>query len=380
MDTPSSSSIDRIDSAFASRPSFRGSKLELLWDDPRLEVANFGFYPEEHALRRLPERAQQVVSERVWTLAQHTAGGVIRFATDADTIDLAGELAFPPSLPHMAQSGSSGVDLYLYDETEKRWRFAAGGSSAFGEMKFEFRLFDAPCKGVMRDYLLNLPLYNGIHSLNFCFNSGASFRTPRPWRDLRPIVFYGTSITQGACASRPGLAFTNTLCRRLQQPVINLGFSGNGRGEPEVVELVAAIEKPALFVLDYEGNCLSLEHLTSSLEYFLRFLREKHADTPILVAGRIPFAGESELVAAPEQKNSRVTRLICVRAVSNLIAALQAEGINGITYVDGADLLPGASDDCTVDGIHPNDEGFFRLSGCFEQIIRKLLAKECNAS
>jgi lysophospholipase L1-like esterase len=184
------------------------------------------------------------------------------------------------------------------------------------------------------------------------------------------VIVYGTSITQGGCASRPGMAYTNILSRRLQREVINLGFSGNGRGEPELAHLLAEIPRPGLFLLDYEANTPSTEDFRRTLPAFIGILRAAHPTVPILLVSQIRFAPEA---AFPARGATRLER----RAFQQeLVADLQRAGDNHITFLDGETLLPAATwDECTVDGVHPTDLGFLAMANALAPAAQHCLTQ-----
>jgi len=180
-------------------------------------------------------------------------------------------------------------------------------------------------------------------------------------------VVYGTSITQGGCACRPGMAYTNILSRRLNLEFINLGFSGNGRGEPEVARIIATLPEPACFVLDYEANCTDPEQLRKTLPEFIRILRAAHPRIPLLVISRIPYAAEDHKPVAHGRRLER-------RDIqSQCVETFRQAGDSRIFFQDGSNLLGADFDECTVDGSHPTDLGFLRMAEGLEPVFRKIL-------
>lgn len=198
---------------------------------------------------RLPAKAERVVREKVWDLSRHSSGMSCRFTTDAPEIQVRYTLLFPHlEMPHMPATGVSGVDLYTLLE-DGQWRWI---STAQPTQPRVFATIIQAMTPERRTYLLYLPLYNGIDSLEIGVTRNAAFEPIEP-RSARPMVFYGTSIMQGACASRPGMAIPAILGRRLNVPTINLGFSGSGKMEPEVGSLLTELDA-SVFVLDCLPN------------------------------------------------------------------------------------------------------------------------------
>lgn len=265
------------------------------------------------------------------------------------------------ALPHMPATGVSGVDLYTRQDNHK-WVFVGNGRPL--KVESNIAQFYPPSKtGEMREYLLYLPLYNGTKSLELGVVKGHRIQNvlQRPQDKAQPVVYYGSSIAQGGCASRPGMAFTNILGRTLDRPVINLGFSGSAMLEQEVADTIAELD-PILFVLDALPNAHNLppDKLTARLTAFAKTLRAKHPDTPILFVGQASvFTDRLPLPASKLQET--------------LVETLRQEGIKRLYLLDGANLF-GADGEGTVDGAHPNDLGMVAhakgLQGILERIIR----------
>jgi lysophospholipase L1-like esterase len=309
---------------------------------------------------RLPAKAEATVRTRVWDLSRYSAGMSCRFTTDASEIQVRYVLLKPTlAMPHMPATGVSGVDLYaLIKDDEWRW---------IGTVLPKDRLVSAAIiKGLpaeRRTYQINLPLYNGIDSLEIGVSRGAVFEPVAP-RTQKPVVFYGTSIMHGACASRPGMAIPAILGRRLNVPVINLGFSGNGKMEPEVGTLLTELEAE-VYVVDCLPN-ITVEETALRTEPFVRLLREARPTTPILLVEDRVFPNS---VALPVQMEEHQERH---KALRTTYERLVASGVKGLFYVPGGDLL-GADGDATVDGSHPSDLGMVRYADAYEKILRVAL-------
>jgi len=308
---------------------------------------------------RLPKRAKGVVRDAVWNLSRHSTGMVTRFRTDANEIWVDYEVTSERiAMPHMPATGVSGVDLYATDDSgDWRWLSVTRPTTKVTNARLIHGIIPN-----LRDFAAYLPLYNGIESLKIGVPEGAIFEPIAPRTD-KPILFYGTSITQGACASRPGMPHTAILGRRFDRPVINLGFSGNGRMEKEVGQFLCELD-PAVYVIDCLPNMLEKE-ITERAEPLVRQLRQARPDTPILLVEDRTYP--NALYIPSRQQRHIDSR----RALRNAYETLIADGFQQLGYLEG-ELLLGDDRDDTTDGSHPNDLGFYRQANAIEPALRKL--------
>ncbi|MEO6811126.1 MAG: SGNH/GDSL hydrolase family protein, partial [Isosphaeraceae bacterium] len=219
-----------------------------------------------------------------------------------------------------------------------------------------------------REYLLYLPLYNGVTSLEIGVPEGCTLKKAedRPEDRCKPVVVYGTSITQGGCASRPGMVYTAILGRRFDRPFINLGFSGNGRMEPEMADLLAELD-PAVYVLDCLPN-MNAQLVTERVEPFVRTLRKSHPDTPIVLAEDRTYANAFLL---PERRQANTNNRAALHAAYD---RLIADGVTGLHYLPG-EAQQGVDGEGTVDGSHATDLGFYRMAQVFGDLLAPLLSE-----
>jgi lysophospholipase L1-like esterase len=344
-----------------------GSATPMLWHDPGdppFRLAGFPWYAQDRIYRRLPKATHEKLPAAVDQLADCTAGGQVSFRTDSRQVAVRVELAGPADMNHMPATGQCGFDLY--EGPPLRQHFHNVTKYDHRRTSYETLLFDHP-ETKLRDFTLNFPLYQGVRLVRIGLAPGARIAPPRPWAVRGRIVVYGTSITQGGCASRPGMAWTNILNRALNVEVANLGFSGSGKGEPEVLRLVAQVADARLFVLDYEGNAGGREQLERTLPESIRILRQTHTHTPILAVSRIPYA--ADLTHAQSRRQRGLSRDMQAR----LIDALRRAGDPNVHFLGGATRLGAGFDECTVDGVHPNDLGFMRIAEALEPEVRRLL-------
>lgn len=334
---------------------------EPVWHDVSAwGVEGQGWAPSELAARydRLPAKAEKIVRPPVWSLSRNSAGISFRFNTDATTIHLRHTVSGAAlALPHMPATGVSGIDLYALD----------GGKWKWVEVSRPKEVTTTQVIGgldpALRTYLAYLPLYNSTVKVEVGVPKGATFQPVAPRKD-KPIVFYGTSITHGASASRPGMPHPAILGRRLDKPVINLGFSGNGRMEPEVGALLTEIDA-AVYVIDCLPNMTEPE-VSERAEALVRQLREARPDTPIVLVEDRTYT--NAWIMKSKRDRHAGSRSAFVRAYDNLVKS----GVKGLTYVEGEGLL-GDDTEGTTDGSHPNDLGFMRQADALEPHLRKAL-------
>ncbi|MEX2606739.1 MAG: SGNH/GDSL hydrolase family protein [Kiritimatiellia bacterium] len=347
-----------------------GGATILKWHNPAsppFRLSGFAWFNQDWVFRRLPVAPRLPIPEAVDILANCTAGGQIAFQTDSSQVAVRVELAGPANMNHMPATGQCGVDLYVGLPGSQR--FHTVSMIGAGVTHYEVLLFEHP-ESDIRQFTLNFPLYMGVKSIQIGLIPESGISSPSPWGDTKKIVVYGTSITQGGCASRPGMAYTNILTRALNMEVVNLGFSGNGRGEPELIELMADVPEPRLLVLDYEAN--SSGKLATTLPVAMGILRRRHPRVPIVIISRIAFAKiashEEAMQAHIESRDMQV----------RLVADLKKAGDRCIHFIDGNNFLGPDFDECTVDGIHPTDLGFMRMARKLEPELRTILEMHPN--
>ncbi|MBL9095051.1 MAG: SGNH/GDSL hydrolase family protein [Planctomycetaceae bacterium] len=338
-------------------------KSNLKWYDAKdLDVEGRAFNDTKAYYDRLPGKAEGVVPDPVWSLSRQSAGMCVRFAADTPAIVVRWKLTSPTvALPHMAATGVSGVDLYgLTDEGV--WRWIAVGKAL--KQENEQKLVSTLPPG-LREYRVYLPLYNGTESVHIGLAASAKIaRSADPALKKKPVVFYGTSIMHGACASRTGMAQSSIIGRRIGRPVVNLGFSGNGRMEPALAQLLAEIDADC-YVLDTLPN-MEAKLVKERAEAFVLALRKAKPNVPIVLVEDRTYA-DGYWVPSRRERNEG-SRKEFKAAYKRLLDA----GVTGLTYVEGDQLLRADGED-TVDGSHPTDLGFMRYADVLTPIIKPLL-------
>jgi hypothetical protein len=313
---------------------------------------------------RLPARAEGKVRAPVWSLSRHSAGMLVRFETDAPVIHARYDLLLSAiAMPHMPATGVSGLDLYARDEKgHDRWLSITRPTAQKVSGPLASNIDPLP-GNAPRLYTVYLPLYNGVEKLEFGVPAGKTFRGIAP-RTEKPVLFYGTSIMHGACASRTGMSISGILGRRLNRPVINLGFSGNGQMEPEVGALLAELD-PAVYAIDCLPN-MNAAMLAARAEPLVRQLRAARPDTPILLVE------DRTLTSSPFLRAQRDHHAASRAAFRAAYEKLKKDGVKGLTYLEG-DALLGDDGEGATDGSHPNDLGMVRYADVYEKPLRRLL-------
>ncbi|MBL8230302.1 MAG: SGNH/GDSL hydrolase family protein [Bryobacterales bacterium] len=318
-----------------------------------------GWTATKHRYDRLPAKAEGVVRAPVWSLAQDSAGMSYRFVTDAATIRARWRVRRPRlSLVHMPATGVSGLDLYVRNGGKWQWI----GVGRPDQVDSEQTLVSGITRQ-KREYLLYLPLYNGVEQVEVGVPEGSAFEAA-PTAGKKPVVFYGTSILQGGCASRPGMAYPAIVSRMLDWPAINLGFSGNGKTEPEMADLLAELD-PAVYVMDSLPN-LSPDEARDRVGPFVAKLRAAHPKTPIVLVENVTYT-DSHTVDARRAKAIEANRHL-----KTLYEKLKASGDTAVYYIPTQSLF-GADGEDTVDGVHPTDLGFLRMAQGIAPVLRPLL-------
>ncbi|MEC8555514.1 MAG: SGNH/GDSL hydrolase family protein [Planctomycetota bacterium] len=351
--------IGRLDPEMAERAKAADG---LLWFDVTLGEVEGRILPDQARERwfdRFPASAQKTVTSNVWNLSRHAAGMMVRFETDSTEIHVDYELLSRNlAMSHMPATGVSGIDLYARDG-EGRWRWVQVTRPTTQQVKTKVVGGLAPGS---REYAAYMPLYNGVQRLSIGVKPGSKFKQfePRP----KTIVFYGTSITHGACASRPGMVHTAILGRRFDMHVVNLGFSGNGKMDAAVGDFLTELDA-AVFVIDCLPN-MNAEMVRKKCVPLVKQMREKKPRTPIvLVEDR---RNTNSWILPKRDKHHDANHAALREAYERLLAA----GFNDLYYIEG-DMLYGDDGDGATDGSHASDLGFMRQADAFEPVLRKAM-------
>ncbi len=326
-------------------------------DDP---FDMYGLYKplESHPYRRMPESIAELINPGVFKMHTCTAGGRIRFRTNSPYVVLHAQINAVCRMPHMPLAGSAGFDLYGMRDTD----VYMGTFMPPVDMQNGYTSVYRFASRCMRDITINMPLYSGVDKLLIGLSKDSMLeKHGKPYVSGDPIVYYGSSITQGGCASRPGNAYPAMISRKLNRDYINLGFSGSATGGQVIAEYLAGL-KMKLFVCDYDHNAQTPDQLALTHEPLYRVFREKQPDTPIL------FVSRPDTDKCPE--TARRFKDVILATYQHAIDA----GDQKVSFVDGESLFNEHDRDaCTVDATHPNDLGFFRMAEGIMKAIVPLL-------
>lgn len=340
------------DNVKESPPVFYGKEYFLIEGTAIPESA------KENVYDRLPASAKSKVRPPVWDLSKNSAGLSIRFATNSSSLKVKWKLILNKTMNHMAETGIKGLDLYVKVPGNK-WRYI--NTARPSGIDNEFLLVEHMPEE-LREYLIYLPLYDGVENLEVGIDSGAVMKKSVAL-ETRPIVFYGTSITQGGCASRPGMAYTSIISRKTGYECINLGFSANGRMEQPVVDVISGIDAK-LYVIDCTPN-MSADEIKSNMLPLVETIRNKKPHTPILFV-------ENQLYDKSFLDRSLKKELVHKNQVlRQMFENISAKKYKNIYYV-GAEGALGADHEGTVDGIHFTDLGFMRFADFLIQKFTQL--------
>jgi GDSL-like Lipase/Acylhydrolase family/N-terminus of Esterase_SGNH_hydro-type len=352
---------------FAAGPAIDPAKARIdaniVWFDIReLGIEGQGWTDTKAPFDRFPAKAEKSVRPPVWGLSRHSTGLCVRFVTEATAINAQWTVTNKNlAMPHMPATGVSGLDLYV-KMPKGQWQWVANGRPT--AEKNTSQLAGGIFAGE-KEFLLYLPLYNGVSSVEIGLPKGATLKKadPYPAERAKPVVFYGTSITQGGCASRPGMVHTSILGRKFDRPMINLGFSGSGTLDLPIADLMAEIDAAA-YVLDCIPN-LSPALVAERTEPFVAALRKAKPTTPIVLVEDRTYTNAPALPGTAKRNTDG--RAANKKAFDNLVAA----GDKNLFYING-DKLMGDDGEGTVDGSHPTDLGFLRQAEAFAEVLGPL--------
>lgn len=351
--------IEDVDKNFKIETTIQKEGLTFM-DIKKPPFSVHGLVRESDRWARMPLAVANTVSPNVLMLARHTAGGRVRFVTDSPYIAIKTSQPNDGAMPHITMTGQGGFDLYM-GEGDKSTYYAtfmppAGGFANQDGYESIINLREGDIG--LHEYTINFPLYNGVKEIYVGLKEGSVLKSPSEYDIKVPVVFYGSSITQGGCASRPGTCYQAWLSRWMNADYINLGFSGSAKGEDEIADYIAGLDM-SLFIYDYDYNAVDLAALEATHEKMFRKIREKHPTLPIIMASAPNSTPTPVGVARKEHIRANYEKF-------------KAEGDENVYFIPGNELMYLCGMEGTVDGCHPTDLGFFSMAKRFYEEIQKI--------
>ena len=361
------SDIGKIDPNLAVSGTI-GDTQVLFYNVRRSPFRVYGLLPavDGEPWRRIPEALANQVNPGVKELHTRTAGGRVRFRTDSDRIAIRATKDSSGLMPHMPFVGSDGYDLYSLEEGN--WRYCGSFKAPVNTADTYESILNLDGRK-MRELMIHFPLYSGVRELLVGVIPGAQVLPGGSYRLEKPVVYYGSSITQGGCASRPGNGYSNMISRKLNIDHINLGFSGNARGELILADYIAGLPM-SVFFMDYDHNAPDPDWLAATHEPFFLRIRQAQPELPIILASQTDC-----VMTAVHGENIEKRRQVVLKTYHNALA----RGDKNVYFVDGREVFKRAEklgmgpEACTVDGCHPNDLGFACMAEAFGEVIEKVL-------
>ncbi|MBQ4518057.1 MAG: hypothetical protein II997_05685 [Clostridia bacterium] len=317
-----------------------------------------GLIYENGKFRRMPEEAAKSVTESVHILHAHTAGGRVRFKTNSPYIAINAEMGYLHKMSRFAMTGSLGFDMYIkYGDEE---RYCKTFIPPFAIVDGYTSIIELETKED-REITINFPLYSEVCKLYIGVSEDAYIDAPSKLTISKPIVFYGSSITQGCSASRPGCSYESIIARRFNCDYINLGFSGSAGAEKEIADYIKKLDM-SMFVYDYDHNAPSVQFLIDTHERMFNIIREENPDLPIVMMSRPKI-----YLNQTEKERREVIRTTYEKAIAN--------GDKNVYFIPGNELMKYTDNGGTVDNDHPNDLGFASMAKVLGDTIETILHK-----
>lgn len=315
-------------------------------DEPPFSV--HGIFRENGKYRRMNEAVAKTVSDGVYALHANTAGGRVRFITNSPYVAIKSKMDSMGMGTNGTVINSCGFDLYADGHYVDTYSPTLNIKDGF-ESIIEFEDVKE------RSITINFPNFSNVSELLVGIDENAYVKEAEPYKNSKPVVYYGSSITQGGCASRPGMSYQAILSRRFDYDYVNLGFSGNAKAEDEIIDYVKELAM-SLFVLDYDHNAPSKEHLLKTHEKMFKAVREKHPLIPIIIMSR-----PKHFLTDDEKQRCDIIEATYKNAV--------LAGDKNVYFIDGPKLTELCKDEGLVDGVHPTDFGFASMANAIEKLM-----------
>ena len=321
-----------------------------------------GVFYDDGKFRRIPESVAKSVSPKVHFLHANTSGGRIRFRTNSKRVAIRAKYAYVCRMTHFALTGSAGFDLYAKTPGDAKEVFVGAFMPPYDMVDGYESVHKLGDGDEIVEVIINMPLYSDVTEVYVGVDDGSELLAAEPYPNEPPIVYYGNSITQGACASRPGNVFATYSARCVGRDFINLGFSGAGCAEDEIAEYIAGLDMRVL-VYDYDHNAPSPEFLEATHERMFLKIREKHPDLPVVMLTRTSFSVTPEDI----EKRKEVVKMTYARAV--------ASGDKNVYFIDGSMIYGDLWSEATVERLHPSDLGQVLIGKEVARVLEVILKK-----
>ncbi len=356
-------SITEIDKNFKVETEIQRDGL-VFFDPDQAPFKIYGVFKEDGAYRRMPKAVAEQISEGVLGLHANAAGGRIRFITDSPYVVVKVKMG-TWKMAHFALTGSAGFDMFA--EYNGKHRYAGSFVPPFAfkseyEAVKDFDLEYAEDNTCEKIITLNMPLYSTVVSLYIGLKEGSVLKEAPNYSNEKPVVYYGSSITQGGCASKPGSCYQNILSRRFNQDYINLGFSGSAKAEDAMIDYIKGLDM-SIFVYDYDHNAPNIEHLRATHSKMFKAIREAHPQLPILILPRPRF-----YLTPDDRKRFEI--------IHNTYLEAKANGDENVYFLTGKELMALVEDNGSVDGTHPTDSGFHSMAQAIGKVFEEILSKK----
>ncbi|MBQ9116810.1 MAG: hypothetical protein IJY04_07275 [Clostridia bacterium] len=340
--------------------------VDVVWRDVRKAPFELHGFCEAEGLpyfHRVPAEVAKATSEGVDKLSRESAGGRVRFSTDSPYIAIRAKFLAVGRSPHLTLISSAGFDLYMDGEF---------GSRFVKEFRMPYDMVDSYEQIVrldganMRSFTVNFPVHSVVERLEIGLMPGALINSPRPYRDIPPAVFYGSSIVHGTAATRPGYIYPAIISRELNIDFRNIGFSGQAKGEQALARWMAELPM-SVFVCDYDHNAPTVEHLRATHYPLYETIRAANPELPYIMVTRPDYW------TMPIEWDEIMERRDVI--MSSYLKA-RASGDKNVWFIDGLsfNVSPHQYEN-TVDAVHPNDAGFVRMADAIGTVIRHILEK-----
>ena len=343
--------ISQIDKNFEVKHELNIPDMKF-WDVDEAPFRVYGIFRENGKYRRMPESVAQSVSESVLALHANTAGGRVRFMTDSSYVAIHAEMDGIGKMPHFALVGTGGFDLYADGVFIKSYIPPY-------DMEVGYESVISLGTSKMREITIHFPLYSNVKQLYIGLFEGAIVKEASPYKNKKPVVYYGSSITQGGCASRPGMSYQNIVSMRLGINHINLGFSGSAMAEDTIIDYIKSLDM-SVFVYDYDYNAPTLEHYEKTHEKMFLAIREVNPELPIVMMNRPQF-----YLCEDGQRRLAIMKKTYRNAINN--------GDKNVYCIDNMALTALCGNDGTVDNVHPTDFGFASMANAVCEVLKTIL-------